>query len=288
MPNIEIRPLTDISSFRRLAIGSWQTAYDPSVYGTIEVRMEQALAYIEAFRKRTGKRVTVTHLVAKALAEALRKCPEANAILRWNRIYLRKTVDLSILVVQMDEGHHKADLAACKVDNADQKSLLQLAVEIEQQVDRIRKRKDEAMEMGKKTMGRVPLFIINHMLKLLSFLMYTLNLDLKWAGIPKDPFGGATITNIGSLGLDAAYVPLVPYTRVPLFVVPGAVRDTPVIENGAVVPGKTMRIGATFDHRFIDGYHASVLSKTMHAYMEHPFEHLDRIEDLPAAPEAAA
>src|SRR4051812_49096714 len=115
MPNIEIRPLTELSSFRRLAIGSWQTAYDPSVYGSIEVRMEKALAYIEAFRARTGKRVTVTHLVAKALAEALRRCPEANAILRFNRIYLRQSVDLSILVVQMDEGHQRADLAACLV-----------------------------------------------------------------------------------------------------------------------------------------------------------------------------
>ena len=281
MPNIEIRPLKEMSSFRRLAIGSWQTAYDPSVYGTLEVRMEQALAYIEAFRQRTGKRLTVTHLVTKAVAECLRRCPEANAILRWNRIYLRRTVDLSILVVQMDEGQHKADLAACKVNDADRKSLYELATEIEAQVAKIRARKDAAMEMGKKSTNRIPLFAINRALKILSFLMYTLNLDLEWAGIPRDPFGGATITNIGSLGLDAAFVPLVPYTRVPLFVVPGAVRDEPVVENGAVVPGKVMRIGATFDHRFIDGYHASVLAKTIHQYLEHPFDNLDRIEDLP-------
>lgn len=283
MSNIQIRPLTSLSSFRRLAIGSWQTTYDPSVYGTIEVRMEKALEYIEAFRKHTGKRLTVTHLVSKALAESLRRCPEANAILRWNRIYLRQSVDLSILVVQMDEGHQKADLAACLVKGADQKSLYQLVLEIEEQVARVRARKDPAMESGKKTTGRIPLLFINGVLKALSFLMYTLNLDLEWAGIPKDPFGSATLTNVGSLGLDTAYVPLVPYTRVPLFVAPGTVRDMPVVEEGQVIPGKVMRINATFDHRFIDGYHASVLSKTMHAYLEKPFENLDRIEDLPRA-----
>jgi pyruvate dehydrogenase E2 component (dihydrolipoamide acetyltransferase) len=283
MPNIDIQPLPELSSFRRLAIGSWQTAYDPSVYGTIEVRMERALEYIEAFRRRTGKRVTITHLVAKALAESLRRCPEANAILRWNRIHLRQSVDLSILVVQTDEGQHKADLAACMVTGADKKSLYQLAVEIEEQVGRVRARKDQAMETGKKTMSYVPLWAMNIVLKFLSFLMYTLNLDLRWANIPKDPFGSATITNVGSLGLDTAYVPLVPYTRVPLFVVPGTVRDVPVVQDGAVIPGKMMRINATFDHRFIDGYHASVLAKTMHAYLEHPFDNLDRIEDLPTA-----
>lgn len=283
MPNVELVPLRELSSFRRLAIGSWQTAYDPSVYGSIDVRMDAALRYIEAFRQRTGKRLTVTHLVTKAIAEALRRCPEANAVLRWNRIYLRKSVDVSLLVVQTDEGQQKADLAACMVRNADQKSVYQLATEIEEQVAVIRARKDAAMEKGKKTTSRIPLFFMNAMLKVLSFLMYTLNLDLDWAGIPRDPFGGATITNIGSLGLDTGYVPLVPYTRVPIFVAPGAVREAAVVEHGKIVPGMMMRLCATFDHRFIDGYHASVLSRTVHEYLEHPFEHLDRIEDLPAA-----
>jgi len=283
MPNISIHPLESISGFRRLAIGSWQTAYDPSVYGTIEVRMEKALEYIEAFRKRTGKRLTVTHLVAKGLAEALRRCPEANALLRWNRIYLRDSVDISILVVQPNEEKGKTDLAACMIKGADKKSLYELAVEIEEQVGHVRARRDVANEQGKKTMSVVPFFLMNTVLKFVSFLMYTLNLDMRWAGIPLDPFGSATITNVGSLGLDTAYVPLVPYTRVPLFVAPGTIRDVPVVQDGAVIPGKIMRINATFDHRFIDGYHASVLSKAMHAYMEHPFDNLDKIDELPAA-----
>ena len=42
--------------------------------------------------------------------------------------------------------------------------------------------------------------------------MYTFNLDLSGLGMPRDAFGGVTITNVGSLGLDIAYVPLVPYT----------------------------------------------------------------------------
>jgi len=283
MPNLELTRVQELSSFRRLAIGSWQTAYDPNVYGSMDVRMDAALAYIEAFRARTGKRLTVTHLIAKAIADALAKCPDANAILRWNRIYLRKTIDISILVVQTDEGAHKADLAACKVNEADKKSLYQLAAEIEEQVQRVRERKDEAMEQGKRTTNLIPLLFMNAFLKLLSFLMYTVNLDLRWAGVPRDPFGSATITNLGSLGLDTGYVPLVPYTRVPLFLAPGMVRETPVIDNGQIVVGKMMRLSATFDHRFIDGFHASVLSKIVHAYLEKPFEHLDRIESLPAA-----
>ena len=110
MPHLELTPKTDISSFRKLAIGSWQTTYDPTVYGTLTVRMDKALAYIEAFRQRTGVRLTVTHLVTKAMGEALRRCPDANAILRFNKIYLRKQVTISALVVQTDGGQGRPHL----------------------------------------------------------------------------------------------------------------------------------------------------------------------------------
>ena len=35
MPNLELVRKDDVSSFRKVAIGTWQDAYDPSVYGTI-------------------------------------------------------------------------------------------------------------------------------------------------------------------------------------------------------------------------------------------------------------
>lgn len=289
MAHLDLVPKKEISSFRKLAIGSWQTAYDPTVYGTMRIRMEKALAYIEAFRRKTEKRLTVTHLVTRAVAEALHRCPDANAILRWNRIYLRKTVTLSVLVVQTGDGSHKVDLTAAKIEHADQKTLLQIAEEMEATIEKVRQRQDKSLESGKSTIRKIPFLFINAFLKLLAFVLYTLNIDLSFAGIPRDAFGSATITNVGSLGLDTAYVPLVPYTRVPIFVAPGAVKDEPVVEDGKVVPGKVMNVNASFDHRFIDGFHASVLSKTLREMLENPFEQFDRIEDLPSAePERAA
>jgi pyruvate dehydrogenase E2 component (dihydrolipoamide acetyltransferase) len=46
------------------------------------------------------------------------------------------------------------------------------------------------------------------------------------------------VANIGSIGLDETYPPLVPLSRVPLVVAMGAVRDEPVVEGGEVVAGK--------------------------------------------------
>ncbi|WP_224250238.1 2-oxo acid dehydrogenase subunit E2 [Hyalangium gracile] len=284
MPHLELTPKTDISSFRKLAIGSWKTTYDPTVYGTLTVRMDKALAYIEAFRQRTGIRLTVTHLMTKAMGEALRRCPEANAILRYNKIYLRKQVTISALVVQTDGG--KVDLTSAKIDHADSKSLRDIALEMEEAVRRVRERRDVAMEKGKGTIQKIPYMFLNLFTWLMGFLMYTLNLDMSGIGMPKDAFGSIIITNVGSLGLDTAYVPLVPYTRVPIFVAPGAVKEAPVVEDGKIVVGKVMNINASFDHRFIDGFHAGVLANTLRELLENPFEKFDSLDALPAAPEA--
>ena len=278
MAHLELIPKENVSSFRKLAIGSWKTAYDPTVYGTMTLRMDKALAYIEDFRQKTGIRLTVTHLLAKAMAEALRRCPDANAILRFNRIYLRKRITISTLVVQTDGG--KVDLTSAKIDDAEQKSLREIAAELEAAVQKVRQRKDEMLEKGKGTIHKMPYAFLNFFTWLISFFMYTLNWDMTWAGMPRDAFGSAIITNVGSLGLDTAYVPLVPYTRVPIFIAPGAIKDAPVVENGKVVPGKLMNVNASFDHRFIDGFHASILANTFREMLENPFEHFDKLDDV--------
>ena len=277
MAHLKLIPKGEVSSFRKMAIGTWTTTYDPTVYGTLTVRMEKALEYIERFREAHGVRLTVTHLVTKACADALRRCPDANAILRFNKIYLREKVTLSVLVVQTDQGDGKVDLTAAKIEDADQKSLKDIASEMQATVDKVRARKDLALEKGKGMVAMIPFMLMNLFLKILGFLMYTLNLDLSGLGMPKDAFGGLTVTNVGSLGLDTAYVPLVPYTRVPIFDAPGAVKDVPVVDNGKVIPGKVMNINASFDHRFIDGAHAAVLAKTVKEYLENPYANFDAL-----------
>jgi pyruvate dehydrogenase E2 component (dihydrolipoamide acetyltransferase) len=50
--------------------------------------------------------------------------------------------------------------------------------------------------------------------------------------------------------------------------------------------GKVMNVNATFDHRFIDGFHASVLANTLREMLENPFESFDKLDE--AQPEAEA
>lgn len=278
MAHLQLVRKDDVSSFRKIAIGTWRTAYDPSVYGTIELRMEQAVRYIHEFREKTGKKLTVSHLLAKAAAAVLVECPDANALLRWNRVYLRKRIGIFFQVVMTDEGADKADLSGATLYDVEQKSLSQIYDEFNDKVSAVRARKDPALEKSRQTFLGIPYLALNFVLRLISFLSYTLNLDLSRFGLPSDPFGSLMITNIGSLGLDTAYVPLVPYSRVPILIATGAVKEVPIVgHDGQVAVGKVMRVNATFDHRFIDGFHASVMARVLKQWIEHPYEHFDKI-----------
>ena len=152
---------------------------------------------------------------------------------------------------------------------------------------KVRAREDPALEKTRSSFKAIPFFLLNVFLKTLSFFVSTLNLDLSGLGIPKDPFGSIMITNIGTLGLDLAYVPLVPYSRVPILLAVGAIKQKAVVDDGKVVPGFTCMVNATFDHRVIDGFHAAVMSKELRKHLEHPYEAFGPVPEPAAKLEVA-
>jgi len=270
MPNVELRGLMPTPAFRRVAVGTWHGPGDPQVYGSVTVRMEPALAYIEAYRAATGRRLTVTHLVAKAAGLALAKMPDANSLLRFGRIYQRAKISVFLQVAMEDPETGKPDLSGATLHAIDGMSLSEVLDATENSVEKVRTGKDEQLERSRGLFSAAPALAVAWLLKLISFLLYTLNLDLSGYGMPKDGFGSIMVTNIGSLGLDEAYAPLVPFSRVPIVVTVGRVMDTPVVDDGEVVPGKVMRVGATLDHRLVDGAHAKVLVQTLVAAFADP------------------
>jgi len=277
MANVEIERETELSTFRKIALGTWRTTHDPSVYGSLTLRMDAALEYIEAFRAATGRRITVTHLMARAAAAVFETTPDANAMIRFGRIYRRKRIGVFFQVAMEDPDTGKIDLSGATIHDPQEKSLLEILDECEKRFAKVRKNTDEHLSKTRNLMKSLPIAAMRPLLDLTSFASYTLNLDLTWAGIPRDAFGSIMITNIGALGLEEAYVPLVPYSRVPLLLALGAVKESAVARDGRVGVEKTMRVCATFDHRILDGAHAASMAKTLRAWIEHPFEHFDKV-----------
>lgn len=273
MGNLALVRKKNPSTFRRLAIGTWRTSYDPAVYGSMNLRMEEALRYMEAFRTHTGRRLTVTHMMARAVAAMFEKMPDANSILRGTRLYLRKDIAVFLQIVLEDPETGEIDLSGMVLRSPEKKTLLAIVEECETRIAKVKAHKDEELQKSRGLMGLLPGFLIAPMLRFTSWLSYGLNLRVP--GIPRDAFGSIMITNIGSIGLEEAYVPLVPYSRVPILLALGAIEDTVAVESGALVPARRMKVCATFDHRILDGAHAAVMAKTLRAWFERPFEHFD-------------
>jgi pyruvate/2-oxoglutarate dehydrogenase complex dihydrolipoamide acyltransferase (E2) component len=272
--NVNLGPASRLSPWRKIAIGTWKTTGDPSVYGILELEVENALEYLEKIRTTTGQKLTLTHFVGKACAQMIEKHPEINSILRFGKIYPRKSIDIFFQVASDDQGK---DLTGMTIRQANEKSLIQISQEMTTQVEIIRKKDDPAYRKSKNTISKFPGLLLYPVIKLMGFIMYGLIIWTPALGLPKDPFGSIMVTSIGSLGLDFAFAPLVPYSHIPMILAVGAAKETPVVRNGKVVPAMTCRLCTTFDHRLIDGMHAKNMVKTLQRIFADPEGELGKV-----------
>ncbi len=78
--------------------------------------------------------------------------------------------------------------------------------------------------------------------------------------------GTFTISNLGMLGVtDFAAIIYPPQTAI---LAVSAIKDTPVIKEGSVVPAKLMKVTLSMDHRVVDGINAANFLRDMKKYLE--------------------
>ncbi|MGZ5278412.1 MAG: 2-oxo acid dehydrogenase subunit E2 [Pseudobdellovibrionaceae bacterium] len=275
--NLEITKIEGASVSRKIAMGSWRTAGDPSVYGLMEIDVSQALCFLENEQKKTQTKLSISHLVGKAVAKVLHDRPEINGLIRFSRIYQRKHVDLFYQVNIPGDASDpvgKALLSGEVIRQAENLSVIQIGEELDRKAQVIRNGGKGELTSSIQTMKLIPWSLVRWALNISSFLTYDLKMNLSWAGIARDPFGSVMITNVGSLGIDVAWAPLVPYTRVPLLLTIGATQNRPWVVGDRIEVRPIMRIGITFDHRFMDGVHASVMSRSFQQYLAEPEKYL--------------
>jgi pyruvate/2-oxoglutarate dehydrogenase complex dihydrolipoamide acyltransferase (E2) component len=265
--NISYSGTLRLTAFRKVALGTWRTVGDPSVYGMIDLEVEPALAYLERIREKTGEKVSMTHFVGRAVAETIKRHPDVNVVLRWSQLYQRETVDVFFQVAADTKGD---ELSGHTVRRADQRSIAEIAAELNAAATKIRTQNDPAFRQMKNLMRALPSFLARSLINFSEFILMTLNLWTPLMGVPRDAFGSVMVTSIGSLGLDDALAPLVPYSRVPLLISIGRIREMPVVRDGKIVVGQVVRLGVTVDHRAIDGVHASKMAKTLKAVFADP------------------
>jgi pyruvate dehydrogenase E2 component (dihydrolipoamide acetyltransferase) len=77
-----------------------------------------------------------------------------------------------------------------------------------------------------------------------------------------------TISNLGMFGIEEFTAIINPPDSCILAV--GAIKQVPVVKNGAVVPGNVMRVTLSCDHRVVDGATGSAFLQTLKGILENP------------------
>ncbi len=259
-----------LSAWRRIALHIWGRPTDPTVYGNLEINMREAVRYLKEVNQRFPEtQVTVTHLVVKAIAKALAAWPQSNAIVSRHRLYMRDSADVYCQVAT-ESGN---DLSGVKITKADTKSTVDIATELATRVQRVHSRQDAGSEQTKKALARIPHQLLGRILRVTEWLTYDLRLDLSRFGIAYDQFGGAMVSNVGVFGIGHGLAPLVPVSRTPIVLLVGQLKDKPIAEDGKIVIAPMLNIGATFDHRVIDGFQAGRMAKIVIGSLEDPYRH---------------
>ncbi len=269
--NVDFGPPIPLSKWRKISMASWGVTADSSVVTVIELDAEPALAYLEKLQSTTAAKLTITHLAGYALAKAFAKHPDVNCMFRWGKLYRRKTVDICFLVASGKAGKHGSeDLSSHTLREVDRLGVVKIAEGLVPTAKSIKTGKDTTFRGIKQSIGGFPHPIRRLLVGAADLVMNVLNLWSPVLGFQRDAFGSAMLTSVGSLDIEFAIARIYPQSRNVMIASVGAVREKPVVKNGAVAVGKRICCVFTGDHRIVDGLHAASMLKEFQACFEHP------------------
>jgi pyruvate/2-oxoglutarate dehydrogenase complex dihydrolipoamide acyltransferase (E2) component len=275
----EFEKVTQYTAYRKIALGTWKDAYDPSTYCMVEFEVTEAKKFLNEFNKTSRVQIKIMHLLAQAFSLAVVKRPEINTILRGKSLYQRKSVDAFHQVILMGEGKERLrtpDLSGISIKGTEHMTLEERVEQFNKLVSDTRQGLTEAVKVQKTLIKKIPNFIMGPFLTLSSFLIYGLNLKLSLLGITEDPFGSYMFSDTSSIKAPNAFIPLVPYSRCGLLISTGKVYKKPVVENDEVVIREVIPVSITFDHRLVEGIQMAAIYRILTKAMKDPEKYLVR------------
>ncbi|MCC7076008.1 MAG: 2-oxo acid dehydrogenase subunit E2 [Acidimicrobiia bacterium] len=267
------------SQWRKVAMATWKRPQDPMIRISLDIEAAAPVEYARAAQRATGEHVTVTHIVGKAVARAIASMPGVNGRILFGNFLPNPTTDVFFLVslrTDLVDGEReggeaaRTDLSGAKVTATDTKPPWTIAAELNARAEKIRSRHDPTFQRTKNITQSLPPFVLRPMLDVITFLVEDLGLAIPPLGLDARPFGSVLVSNVGMLGLEAAFAPLPAISRAVATIIVGEVAPKAVVEDGQVVARDMIPLGVSVDHRFIDGYQGGVMMQELKEYLSDP------------------
>lgn len=251
----ETKKFSKSPAFRKLALSLWSKTGDPSVYGLFDLDVTDL-----------NPKSSLLGYVIKTLAHVVQENPELNCILKRGKIVPRLNRSISVMVNIPNEK--KTDLSMLTITNPEQLSILEIEELISVKANKIRFYQDAELGPVMSLIQFLPRVFIRTFTWIYETLNYDFDISLKLKVFPKQPFGSVIVSNVGSLGIKNALLPLVPLARAVMLVSIGRITREPKVVHDKIAIRDIVQIGITFDHRMFDGSHAAKMLADFESHFE--------------------
>lgn len=256
------------SVIRRFLMWWFDVPFSPWVCGNIVIDVTETKKFIEKINSEQDVHITLQHVIAKSVAHALQKVPQANARIVGNNIIPIKNIGIAMPVNLI--GHQagtKNELSMILIQDVQNKNLIEVAQETQKQKTQEQKGHIQSsfirnmMKLAEKTPDR----ILNKVLDTLD----TLSKNPQTGKKIFDIFPVTTaITNPGSnhprdiegiVFRGGSFHPPLRVAQVGTFWAVTGIQQDVIPIDGKPEVREVLPVMLTFDHRLIDGFKASEL-----------------------------
>jgi pyruvate dehydrogenase E2 component (dihydrolipoamide acetyltransferase) len=143
-------------------------------------------------------------------------------------------------------------MSLIRVRDADRKSLAEIGARIGGDAEAHRAGHESTVNRNKYLLSRIPWPFRRWVVRLLSWLIGEVGVEIRRLGLSDEAFGSVVLSNIGVFGLTHAVPALFPVARLPAVVAMGKIEEKPVVRDGQVVIRSMLPLTASFDHRLTD------------------------------------
>jgi hypothetical protein len=258
----------DAPGYRRFMPALMPTRNGSVVYFDQRLRVEETERALAAIREAHPElHPTLFHVVLWALARMFDRHPHLNRFVAGGRLYQRDSITIAFTV--KSELTEDGTLLEVKHSFDPAQPFLELVRDLQAAVASTRGGKQGLADRELELFLRLPPPLRRGVVRGASAANAMSLLPRSF--IDGDPFfASAFVTNLGSVGLDAAFHHLYEYGTIPIFGALGMVRETVEAEDGRPVVARTASMKFTYDERVEDGLYAAHAITDFQAMVEHP------------------
>ena len=214
-------------------------------------------------------RLTLFHILLAAGARTLHQRPRLNRFVAGRRLWQRNAVEMSVSVIKAKDDD--ARLTVVKQEFPAGQGLAATRTRIEEATANGRSHRPTASEVEVDLVTRLPRFV-------LSFLVALQRWADHWNLLPaslirNDPlYSSLMVTNLGSIGIDAAWHHMYEHGTLSIFVAMGKAGPMPfVTEDGGLAVRSGLKLCYAFDERVADGFYAARSLDLLQSLVEQPW-----------------